>query len=86
MKKIILTLLIIVAACSNSINAQMQSNTDGFFKSESFEYRSTSDETLLPALPRIGTTENQKAPIGSGLAILTGLGLGYLTIKRKKKK
>lgn len=82
MKKILLSLAFLVVISSNQyINAQQ----DGFFSSDrnAFEYRNS--EENLPLLPRIGTDYNQSAttPIGSGLLILAGLGIGYLTIRKK---
>ena len=80
MKRIRLTLAFFVTLgfCSN-LNAQ----SDGFFSSNSnsFEYRNSDED--LPVLPRFGTDYDQKAPLGSGLLILTGLGLGYLSIRKK---
>lgn len=81
MKRVVLTFVFFVTLglCSNSLNAQ----SDGFFNSNSntFEYRNSDEE--LPVLPRFGTDYDQKAPIGSGLLILTGLGLGYLSMRKK---
>lgn len=81
MKKHLLTLsLIAITALGNVLQAQH----DGYFSSSNstFEYRA--EDEVLPALPRINYTEDQKAPIGSGLLVLTGLGLGYLTFRKKK--
>jgi hypothetical protein len=77
MKKIILTLCFIV-----SIALQLEAQTDGFLNN-TFEYRSVED-LATPTLPRVGQTSDQSAPIGSGLVLLTGLGLGYLTLKKKE--
>ena len=81
MKKIILTLCFIMII-TLQLKAQ-SSNTDGFFRPEVFDYHST-DDISTPTLPKIGQNDNQKAPIGSGLFVLSGLGLGYITLKRKK--
>lgn len=85
MKKLALTIVLLATAVlgNNSLNAQ---NRDAFFDSKSSssttEYR-TEESTLLPMLPRVGGTDDQNAPVGSGLAILTGLGLGYLAFRKK---
>lgn len=79
MKKIILTLCFIV---SIALQLKAQSKTDGFLNN-TFEYRSVED-LAKPTLPRVGQTSDQSAPIGSGLVLLTGLGLGYLTLKKKE--
>ena len=58
--------------------------------------RGTSDETASgwrttnagePALPMHGATTNQDAngPIGSGIAVLLGLGAAYLVGKKRKE-
>ncbi len=38
-----------------------------------------------PMLPYHGQTENQDAPVGSGIAVLLGLGAAYLVGKRRKE-
>lgn len=94
MKNLVSILLLLVMTCAvTSVKAQngysyYDGGNDGFFNPNSsnvLEYRN--NEPIpgvdIPHLPKIGTDYNQKAPIGSGLLILTGLGLGYLTIKRK---
>ncbi len=93
MKKIVLTFLfsIMISICA-SLSAQtgyrpFENSNDGFFdpNSNTLTYRSEDDNAnQLPVLPRIGTTCNQRAPIGSGVLLLTGLGIGYLTLKKKK--
>ena len=40
---------------------------------------------LMPTLPGHGETDNQDAPLGSGIALLAGLGAAYLVGKRHKK-
>ncbi len=40
----------------------------------------------MPLLPQHGEETNQPAPLGSGIAILVGLGGAYLVSKRQDKK
>ncbi|MBO5854689.1 MAG: hypothetical protein J6Q61_08135 [Bacteroidales bacterium] len=84
MKKLTLSIALLAIALlgnNNCLNAQ-----DAFFDSKagnsSKTYRS-SEEVALPLLPVANTHEDQGAPIGSGLAILTGLGLGYIAFRKK---
>lgn len=77
MKKTVLILgFILACACCNEIKAQ----SDGFFNSglSTFEYRS---EEELPKLPPV----NQNAPLGSGVLLLSGLGIAYLIRKKIKE-
>lgn len=39
-----------------------------------------------PALPLHGESDNQDAPLGSGIAVLTALGAAYLVGKRRKEE
>jgi LPXTG-motif cell wall-anchored protein len=41
--------------------------------------------TIFPALPDFGSTGDQDAPLGSGIAVLMGLGAAYLVGKRRKE-
>jgi LPXTG-motif cell wall-anchored protein len=92
MKKVVLTFLLFVTVCIGASSQglyQGHGSSDGFFDEESdvLSYRSNTlvPGVNIPALPRIKTDQNQPAPIGSGLLVLTGLGLGYLIKKRNKE-
>ena len=87
MKKLTLSIALLAIALlgnNNCLNAQKQ---DAFFDSKASNSSKTyrSSEEALPLLPVANTTEDQGAgaPIGSGLAILTGLGLGYIALRKK---
>ena len=41
--------------------------------------------TLFPNLPSFNETTDQNAPLGSGIAVLMGLGAAYLVGKRRKE-
>ena len=40
----------------------------------------------VPMLPGHGSDNNQPAPLGSGIALLTALGAAYLVSKRKREE
>ena len=46
----------------------------------------TTNGVAMPLLPQHGEETNQPAPLGSGIAILVGLGGTYLVSKRQDKK
>ena len=77
MKKIVFTLAITLGL---AFGASAQS--DGFFGNWSnADNRDVNGE--LPSLPNHGLSDNQNAPLGSGLLILTALGAGYALSKRR---
>ena len=43
------------------------------------------NEDPMPLLPTHGQTENQDAPLGSGIAVLLGLGAAYLVGKKRRE-
>lgn len=87
MKKILLVLAIIMTMV---IGANAQS--DGFFRGDGggdAGYRDIGTNWTNPCLPQggVGATDNdQTAPLGSGLLILSALGGAYLLRKKKIKK
>ena len=77
MKKIILTIAIVLG-----IGFGVSAQSDAFFTQSFSEYRNADEVT--PALPYAhNLREHQSAPLGSGLLILAGLGLGYATLRKK---
>ena len=83
MKKIFL-LLALVIAMSFDMSAQ---RSDNFFKSNGDDWENRmSDPSIGVIMPGglLGSTENDPAaPLGSGLLILTVLGLGYVFCQNK---
>ena len=81
MKKIILALAIVLSV-SLTANAQR----DGFFNDWD-DYGNGLDRTEIdmPALPTHGLDQNQNAPLGSGLLVLTALGAGYAMLKKREE-
>ena len=85
MKKILLTVLVFTMVLGAS------AQTDGFFKdggsSDNYNRTGSGSDPALPRLPGygVGATDNdQGAPLGSGLLVLTALGAGYAVSRRKK--
>ena len=79
MKKIILTIAIVLGI-GFGVNAQ----SDAFFTQSISEYRNADEVT--PALPYAHDLEYHQpatTPLGSGLLVLAGLGLGYATLRKK---
>ena len=76
MKKILLAIALFAAVSANAQN-------DGFFTSTYRETRNATDDMGdIPALFGHGRTDNQSAPLGSGLLILGGMALAYGMRKR----
>ena len=44
------------------------------------------EDDPMPLLPAHGLEENQDAPLGSGIAVLLGLGAAYLVGKRRREE
>lgn len=88
-KKLALAITIIAIASNISLaqNYRMDTGSDGFFTTEGNGNRTNSDNgdwDLMPTLVGHGYTTNQEAaPLGSGLLILGGMALGYGIRKRK---
>ena len=51
----------------------------------STEYDSFREDPLMPGLPTHLLEEDQDAPVGSGIAVLLGLGAAYLVGKRRRE-
>ena len=87
MKKSTLSIVLLAAALLGGANCLNAQNRDAFFDSKSGnstkEYRTEEQAFIALGTPRVGDNRNQDAPIGSGLAILTGLGLGYIALRKK---
>ncbi len=78
MKKVIATVAIILGL---GVGANAQS--DAFFTQNFSDYRSAED-VETPRLPAHMQTTNQDAPMGTGLLLLAGMGLGYAALRKRK--
>ena len=76
MKKIILAIALFAAV---SANAQ----SDSFFRYNNVEEQRTGEEDwCLPAMFGHGLSDNQKAPLGSGLLLLGSMAVLYASRKK----
>ena len=81
MKKSVIILAIVLGL---SMTTYADGNRGGLF-----QRGETPEQTRdggMPALPSHGQTGNQNAPLGSGIAVLMGLGVAYAIGKRNKEK
>ena len=93
MKKTIITLSIILGMTMTSFadgglfnrgnNAKYgQANGYAFFNAKN----TASEEVATPMLPPHGSDDNEPAPLGSGIAVLMGLGAAYLVGKKRREE
>ena len=92
MKKLIATTAIILGLSLTTFadgglfhrgyNAQNGSSGYSYFGANDMGNRES--EPLTPMLPAHGQEGNQPAPVGSGIALLVGLGAAYLVGKKRK--
>lgn len=82
MKKLFITIMIIIMGLCAS------AQSDGFFSSCGDFGSRTSDmiapDFHMPQKP-INSTDNEDAPLGSGLLMLTAFGAGYMLTKLKRE-
>lgn len=87
----------IVLALVMNVNAQVfggSQTTDSFFYTDEGKGNRNSNGTtefgLMPLLPDHGIYKDQLAiddtPLGSGWLLLSGIGVGYLLLKRRKEE
>ena len=85
MKKIIFAIAIVLTFV---LTATAQGRIDGFYKDwdDNDDFRDAIS-TFSLSMPgsAIGSYDNDPAPLGSGLLILTVLGTGYIAARRKQK-
>jgi hypothetical protein len=44
------------------------------------------EDVATPLLPPHGSNDNEPAPLGSGIAVLVGLGAAYMVAKRRREE
>jgi LPXTG-motif cell wall-anchored protein len=86
MKKLALTIAIVLGLGLTSFAEGNQGG--GLFQRGAAKEMSNRDgETpMLPNLPTHNQTGNQDAPLGSGIALLLGLGGAYLVAKKRREE
>ena len=87
MKKILFAIAIVLTI-GFTANAQ---GRDGFFSSWDNGYSDriadlSEVDFNLPGNTTLGNGQNEQAPLGSGLLVLTALGAGYAVARKRSKK
>ena len=86
MKKLALTIAIVLGL---GMTTFADPNGGGLFQrgvvSDEEYYGMGYRDNLMPVLPYHNLNENQDAPLGSGIAVLLGLGAAYLVSKKRKE-
>ena len=87
MKKILFAIAIVLTI-GFTANAQ---GRDGFFSSwdNGYSDRIVDPSTVdfnLPGNTTLGNGQNEQAPLGSGLLVLTALGAGYAVVRNKRNR
>lgn len=96
MKKLTLTIAIILGMTMTTFaeggglfnrgnNARNGASGYSYFSTDGIADLRADDPLNAPLLPMHGETEDQDAPLGSGIAVLTALGAAYLISKRRKE-
>ena len=90
MKKLIITTAIVLGFGLTSFAAY---NGGGLFQrgvsDEEYYgmgYTSQYRDGLMPNIPNHGSTENEDAPLGTGIVLLTALGGAYLVGKKRREE
>ena len=92
MKKLALTIAIVLGMglCSFADGHQGGMFQRGAIDSKNNNYmgyfESTRNEYGAPNLPSHGLSGNQDAPLGTGIALLLGLGGAYLVAKKRREE
>ena len=94
MKKLTITIVLILGLTMTTFadgglfhrgyNAQNGSSGYSYFGAKT--EGDNASGVAMPLLPQHGQETNQPAPLGSGIAILLGLGTAYLLGKKPKEK
>ncbi len=93
MKKTIITLSIILGMTMTSFadgGLFNRGNNARYGQNSGFIYFNAQDpvrqDVAMPLLPPHGSDDNVDAPLGSGIALLTALGAGYLMSKKHREE
>ena len=88
MKKLVLTIAVVLGLCLTTF---ANTNDGGLFQRGASEptyglYGDREGGVFTPSLPSdFGLNGNQDAPLGSGIAVLLGLGAAYMVSKKRKE-
>ncbi len=91
MKKLVLTIAIVLGMALGATAQFSQNNNNsglfqrGYVSAEEY-YDGYRDASLIsPRLPNHLQDDNQDAPLGSGIALLLGMGAAYMVAKKRKE-
>lgn len=83
MKKVALTVAIVLGLSMTTFAGQ---NDGGLFKrGATSEEANNNRDGAMPGLPGHGSGNNENAPLGTGIAVLAGLGAAYLIGKKRNQ-
>ncbi|MBQ6306818.1 MAG: hypothetical protein IJK78_09655 [Bacteroidales bacterium] len=87
MKKLALTIAIVLGLTLTTF----ANNDGGLFQRGASEptsgvYGDREGGIITPIVPNHGETGNQNAPLGSGVAVLLGLGAAYMVAKKRREE
>ena len=89
MKKLIMTIAIVLGMGMSTFAQEVEVYEEkGLFGMGKGIFRGgegEEDPLLIPGLPDMDQEGDQDAPLGSGIAVLMGLGAAYLVGKRRKE-
>ena len=85
MKKLALTIAIVLGMGMSTFAQDAAIEERGLFGRGEGIYRSEEKTLVTPGLPNHGESENQDAPLGSGIAVLMGLGAAYMAAKKRNE-
>lgn len=86
MKKLVLTIAVVLSFVM-SVSAQDENKGGGLFKRGAMPTETATRQTSLLLPAQHGQSGDQPSvPVGSGMAVLVGLGAAYLVAQRRKEK
>ena len=93
MKKLALTIAILLGLTMTTFadgGLFNRGNNAKYGQNSGYTYFNAKDtgrgDVAMPMLPPHGSDENNPAPLGSGIAVLMGLGAAYLVGKKRNEK
>ena len=85
MRKLIITIGLVFGLGMITFAQDAAIEEKGLFGRGEGIYRSEEKTLVTPGLPNHGESENQDAPLGSGIAVLMGLGAAYMVGKKRNE-
>ena len=93
MKKTIITLTLILGITMTTFadgGLFNRGNNAKYGQSSGYTYFNAKEpgmrEGIMPGIPGHGSENNEPAPLGSGIAVLVGLGAAYLVGKKRREE